>query len=310
MNLEFSDVFEVTDLGIQEQFVYDIEVEDTHNFFGNDICVHNSVYLTLENLIESTQKDKSVDEKIAFMDTFSEKILTPFIKKSYEELADYLQSYQQLMSMKREVLCSKGLFPAVKKRYILRVHNSEGVQYDQPKYKIMGLEIVKSSTPAVIRDKLKSSIDVIFDKTNPDLIAFIDDAREEFKKIPVEDIAFPRGVNGMEKYQSNATIYSKGCPIHVRGALLYNHLITELCLTNKYQPINSGDKIKFIYLKKPNTIKENVIAFPSVLPPEFGLHKYVDWDFQFEKVFLDALGGIIEPIGWNLEEISNLDSFF
>lgn len=310
MELQYSDNFTVTDLGIQEQFVYDIEVEDTHNFFGNGICVHNSVYLTLETLVESTQKNKSIDEKIAFMDIFSAKILTPFIEKSYNELAEYLNSYQQLMSMKREVLCSKGLFPPNKKRYILRVHNSEGVQYDQPKYKIMGMEIVKASTPSVIRDKLKSSIDIIFDKTNSDLIVFIEEARTEFKKIPVEDIASPRGINGVVQYSSNTTIYTKGTPIHVRGALLYNHLIKTLNLTHKYQPIKTGDKIKFVYLKKPNTLKENVIAFPNTLPIEFNLHRYIDWEYQFEKVFLDALEGIISPIGWNVIEKSNLDDFF
>jgi DNA polymerase elongation subunit (family B) len=270
----------------------------------------DSCYISMETLIESTQKDKTAKEKIEFMDMFCDKVLTPFISKSYQELADYLGSYEQRMIMKREVLADKGVF-LKKKHYILRVHNSEGVQYEKPKYKIMGLEIVKSSTPALIRDKLKSSIDVIFDQTNPDLIKYIEEAKEDFKKIPVEDIASPRGVNNVIEYSGgNASIYKKGCPIHVRGALLFNFLIKELNLTDKYQPIKSGDKIKFIYLKMPNILKENVIAFPSKLPIEFGLHKYIDYDHQFEKTFLNAIEGIIDPIGWHLEEKSSLDAFF
>lgn len=269
----------------------------------------DSVYLALETLVEQTQVGKTTEEKIQFMDKFCGQVITPIIEKSYADLAVYMNAFQNKMQMKREVLADKGVW-CRKKKYILRVHNSEGVQYDQPKLKIMGLEIVKSSTPSAIRDKLKSTIGVILDGTNGDLIKFIESARKEFMSIPIEDIAFPRGVNGVAEYSSNASIYSKGCPIHVRGALLYNHLIKEMGLTNKYQPIKSGDKIKFIYLRKPNTIKENVIAFPSELPVEFGLHKYVDYEYQFEKVFLDALDNIIEPMGWHLVEKATLDDFF
>ena len=269
----------------------------------------DSVYLSLENLVEEHLPKKTTEEKIQFMDKFCGQVMTPFIEKSYADLAIYMNAFQNKMQMKREVLADKGIW-CKKKKYVLRVHNSEGVQYDQPKLKVMGLEIVKSSTPSAIRDKLKSTLGVILDGTNADLIQFVDSAKREFLQIPLEDIAFPRGVNGVYEYSSNATIYTKGCPIHVRGALLYNHLIKKLDLSHKYQPIKTGDKIKFIYLKKPNTIKENVIAFPNELPIEFGLHKYIDYDLQFEKVFVDALDNIIEPIGWSLVERATLDAFF
>ena len=269
----------------------------------------DSVYLTLEDLVETTQPNKTTEEKIQFMDKFCGKVITPFIERSYSDLAVYMNAFQNKMQMKREVLADKGVW-CRKKKYILRVHNSEGVQYEQPKLKIMGLEIIKSSTPSAIRDKLKSTIGVILDGTNSDLIKFVESVRKDFMTIPIEDIAFPRGVNNVNGYSSKISIYGKGCPIHVRGSLLYNYLIKELGLTDKYQPIKSGDKIKFIYLKKPNTIKENVIAFPSELPVEFGLHQYVDYDFQFEKVFLDALSNIIEPMGWQLIEKATLDDFF
>ena len=269
----------------------------------------DSVYLTLENLVEQHQPDKTTEERIQFMDKICGQVITPIIEKSYDELAVYMNAFQNKMQMKREVLADKGVW-CKKKKYILRVHNSEGVQYDQPKIKIMGLELIKSSTPSAIRDKLKSTIGVILDGTNSDLIKFIDSAKKEFMSIPVEDIAFPRGVNGVNEYSSNVSIYSKGCPIHVRGALLFNNYIKKMNLTHKYQPIKTGDKIKFIYLKKPNPIKENVIAFPSVLPVEFDLHKYIDYEYQFEKVFLDALDNIIEPMGWHIVEKATLDDFF
>lgn len=268
----------------------------------------DSVYLSMETLVETTQKGKTIEEKIQFMDKFCSKILTPYIERSYQDLADYLNSYQQKMIMKREVLADVGVIVA-KKRYILRVHNSEGVQYKEPKIKIMGLEMIKSSTPKAIQNNLKSTIGIILDGTNSDLIKFVNDIRSKFYKLPIEDIAFPRGVNGLEKYASDSTIFTKGCPINVRGALLYNHYIKEYNITSKHQSISSGEKIKFIYLKKPNTIRANVIAFPNELPVELGLHKYVDYDLQFEKVFLEALENIITPIGWKLTEVSALEAF-
>jgi DNA polymerase elongation subunit (family B) len=269
----------------------------------------DSVYLSMETLVETTQQGKTTEEKIQFMDKFCDKILTPYIERSYQDLADYLGSYQQKMIMKREVLADVGVIVA-KKRYILRVHNSEGVQYKEPKIKIMGLEMIKSSTPKAIQDSLKSTIGIILDGTNTDLIAYVNGIREEFYKLSVEEIAFPRSVNDLEKWSSNTSIYIKSTPIQVRGSLLFNHFIKEYDITSKYQSIKSGEKIKFIYLKKPNTIRENVISFPNELPIELGLHKYIDYDLQFEKVFEEALENIINPIGWTLQEVNSLEAFF
>jgi DNA polymerase elongation subunit (family B) len=269
----------------------------------------DSVYVSLETLVETTQGEKSTEDKIKFMDSFCGKVLTPLIEKSYIELAEYMNAYEQKMQMKREVLADKGLWTA-KKRYALRVHNSEGVQYDKPKMKIMGIEIVKSSTPTAIREKLKSTIDIIFNDTNLDLIRFIEDTRQEFKTLAVEDIAIPSTVNGMIKFSNDKTIYSKGCPIYVRGGLLYNKVVKDMKLDQKYPLIGAGDKLKYVYLKLPNTIKEDVIGFPTELPMEFGLHKYIDYNTQFEKVFLNPLEKIVDAIGWNLKEQSTLDAFF
>jgi DNA polymerase elongation subunit (family B) len=268
----------------------------------------DSIYLTLEELIERVCPDKDTDGKIKYMDKICEDVFQPFIDSGYQELATYMNAYSQKMQMKREVLADKGIWTA-KKRYVLNVHNSEGVQYAKPKVKVMGLEMVKSSTPAVIRDKLKDSIDVILKGDEKDLHKYVQEFRKEFDKMPVEDIAFPRGVNGMKQY-AGSPIYAKGTPIHVRGALLYNHHCKRFGVDKKYQAIRDGDKIKFVYVKTPNPLQEDVIAFSQHLPKEFGLEAYIDYDKQFEKVFLDALQIVIEPLGWKTQEESSLEDFF
>lgn len=268
----------------------------------------DSIYLTLENLVEQVCAGKTTEQKIKFMDKICEDVFQPFIDQGYQELADYMNAYSQKMVMKREVLADKGIWTA-KKRYVLNVHNSEGVQFAKPKVKVMGLEMVKSSTPAVIRDKLKDSLQVILHGTEKDLHKYILDFREEFIKMPVEDIAFPRGVNGLKQY-AGSPIYSKGTPIHVRGSLLFNHHLKRLELDKRYQPIKEGEKIKFVYVRKPNPFNEDVIAFTQKLPEEFGLHQFIDYDLQFKKTFLDAMQTVIEPLGWKCEEQSSLEDFF
>jgi DNA polymerase elongation subunit (family B) len=268
----------------------------------------DSIYLSLEELVEKVCIDKTTEQKIKYMDRVCEEVFQPFIDSSYQELADYMNAYSQKMQMKREVLADKAIWTA-KKRYVINVHNSEGVQYAKPKIKVMGLEMVKSSTPAVIRDKLKDSLNVILNGNEKSLHTYVTDFRKEFNKMPVEDIAFPRGVNGMKQY-AGSPIYAKGTPIHVRGALLYNHHCKRLGLDKKYQPIRDGDKIKFVYLRTPNPFQEDVIAFSQHLPKEFKLEAYIDYDTQFEKVFIDALQIVIEPLKWKTEEQVSLEDFF
>ena len=268
----------------------------------------DSIYLVMGELVEKFCANKTVDQKIKFMDKVCEDKFQPFMNKTYSELADYMNAYAQKMRMKREVLADTAIWVA-KKRYILNVHNSEGVQYAKPKIKVSGLEMVKSSTPKVIRNKLRESLQVILTGSEEELHKFVEDYRKEFKKLPIEDVAFPRGVSGIKKY-SGSPIYIKGTPIHVRGSLLYNHHVNRLKLDKKYKQIRDGDKIKFIYVKKPNPFHEDVIAFSQKIPPEFNLDKYVDYDLQFQKVFLDALQTTIEPLGWKTESQSSLEEFF
>lgn len=268
----------------------------------------DSIYLTLEQLVETVAADKDTVGKIKYMDKICEEIFQPFIDNTYKALAEYMNAYSQKMIMKREVLADKGIWTA-KKRYILNVHNSEGVQFAKPKVKVMGLEMVKSSTPAIIRNKLKESIPVILDGDQSKLHDFIEKFRSEYKSFSVAEIAFPRGVNGIKTY-AGSPIYTKGTPIHVRGALLHNHYLKKMQLDKVYQPIRDGDKIKFVYVKKPNPFQEDVISFSQTLPEEFGLNRFIDYDLQFQKTFLDALQTVIEPLGWYTEEKASLEDFF
>lgn len=268
----------------------------------------DSIYLTLETLVEKTCVDKDTVGKIKYMDKICEEIFQPFIDQGYTELSEYMNAYSQKMVMKREVLADKAIWTA-KKRYIINVHNSEGVQFSKPKIKVMGLEMVKSSTPAVIREKLRDSIEVILKGNQSDLQKYVMEFRKEFDKLPIQEIAFPRGVNGMKQY-AGSPIYIKGTPIHVRGALLFNHHCKRMGIDKKYQAIRDGDKIKFVYVRTPNPLQEDVIAFSQNLPKEFGIDTYIDYDKQFEKVFLDALQIVIEPLGWNTQEESSLENFF
>jgi DNA polymerase elongation subunit (family B) len=211
--------------------------------------------------------------------------------------------------MKRENIADRGIWTA-KKRYILNVWDSEGVRYEEPKLKMMGIEAVKSSTPAPCRTMIKDALKLMMNGTEEDVIEFIDACRKEFKTLPPEDIAFPRTASDVRKYSASSTVYAKGTPIHIRGALLFNHYVKQKKLTNKYSLIGNGEKVKFLYLKKPNIIQENVLSFIQDFPNELGLDKYIDYDLQFEKSFVEPLKAILDAIGWNIEKTVNLELFF
>jgi DNA polymerase elongation subunit (family B) len=271
----------------------------------------DSIYLNLGPLVDKFFGAKSGDKAaiVAILDKICQEKLEPFIERSYQELADYVSAYDQKMQMKRENIADRGIWTA-KKRYILNVWDSEGVRYKEPKMKIMGLETARSSTPAYFRDKLYAAFKIIIGKTNDELISFINDVRTETRERDYADVAFPRGVNNLAKYRHPTEIYTKGTPIHVRGALLYNHYVKKYKVENKHQLIQEGEKIKFMYLKTPNPIHENCISFFGELPKEFGIEKYVDYQTQFEKSFLEPLKNVLQCIGWTHEKTITISSFF
>ena len=271
----------------------------------------DSIYLNLGPVVDKFFSNKSDDKNkiVELLDKVCKDKLEPFINASYEELATYVNAYDQKMIMKRENIADRGIWTA-KKRYILNVWDSEGVRYKEPKMKIMGLETARSSTPQYFRDKLYAAFKIIIGKTNDELISFVNAVRTETREQGQEGVAFPRGVNNLEKYRSRTDIYCKGTPIHVRGALLYNDFVRKNKLEHKYPYIQEGEKIKFIYLKTPNPLHENCVSFFSTIPPEMNLDKYVDYQLQFEKSFLEPLKNVLQCVGWTHEKKITIGSFF
>ena len=270
----------------------------------------DSIYLHLGPLIDRMfEKEKTTEKIITLMDKICEDKIQPYIDKSFQELADYVHAYQQKMQMKREALANKGIWTA-KKRYILNVFDNEGVRYKEPDLKVMGLEMIKSSTPQVIRNKMAESIKIMMEGTEEDIQKFISDFKIKFFSLPPEDISFPRGLNGLNKYSDALTLYKPSTPIHVKGAILYNHFLKEHNLTKKYPLIQEGEKIKFAYLKMPNPFKNTVVSYPTRLPKEFDLDRFIDYNIQFEKSFVEPLKIILDCIGWKTEKQNTIEDFF
>jgi len=285
-----------------------LQTQDVDYVIASDT---DSIYINFGPLVDKFFGNLTGNKTklVSILDQICQEKLEPFIEESYQELATYVNAYAQKMQMKRENIADRGIWTA-KKRYILNVWDSEGVRYEDPKLKIMGIEAVKSSTPAPCRKMIKDALNLMMGGTEDEVIDFIDDARAKFKKMSPEEIAFPRTVSDVNKHKSYSTIYAKGTPIHCRGALLYNYYVKEKNLDTKYSLINNGEKIKFIYLKKQNPIRENVISFISDFPMELGVDKYIDYDLQFDKAFLEPVKVILDAIGWNVEKVVNLELFF
>ena len=286
-------------------------------------CDTDSMYITLDKFIQEVYPDKSMEETVKFIDTVCEKKIEPYIDKCYQDLAEYVNAYAQKMKMKRECIADKGIWTG-KKHYILNVHNQEGVQYATPKLKIMGIEAVRSSTPSACRANIKKSLDIIMNSTEEELIKFIENFRQEFTTMPFEEIAFPRSVRGLQErdeldatgrivqkgYACSTNIYKLSTPIHVKGALVYNYYLKQNKLDNKFPLVQDGEKIKFCYLKEPNPFMCKVVSTTGTMPKQIEVSKYIDYNTQFEKSFLDPLRTILDVIGWKTEKQQTLDSFF
>ena len=269
----------------------------------------DSVYITMDKLVQKVLPEETDKDKIIDFLNKSEGMFEKILADGFDELAEYTNAFQNKMEMGREVIADRGIWTA-KKRYILNVHDNEGVRLAVPKLKMMGIETAKSSTPQWVRTKLTEAFKVVMSGTEQDLWEFVETARKEFRNLPPEEVAFPRGCKGLVQYSCPTNIYSKGTPIHVRGSLLYNHQLKKKNIDRRYEMIKNGEKIHFSYLTTPNPINENVISFMNVLPREFDLHRFIDYDMQFDKAFVDPLKVVISLIGWNVEPVASLDSFF
>jgi len=279
--------------------------DEVYSFYSDT----DSCYVTCQKMVDEFFPNKETDKVVELLDKIGTDKIEPAIAQAMASLAKYTNAYENKIDFKREVIADKGVFVA-KKRYALNVLDDEGLRLKDPKLKVMGLEIVRSSTPAPIRDSLKEAVRLVLTSDEEHLQTYISEAQKHFKTLSVEEIAFPRGCNNLQKYTSTADIYQKGTPIHVRGSLLYNKLLKDQSLNLKYEKIQEGDKIKFLYLKEPNSLHENTIAFVTKLPKEFGVDKYVDYDLIFQKAFIDPLENILKPLGWNTEPQATLEDLF
>ena len=265
----------------------------------------DSVYVVLDDLVKAV----SPKNPLEFIDTVCKEKLETVLEESYADLFKVMGGIENRMVMKREAIADRGIWTA-KKRYILNVLDNEGVRYAEPKLKIMGIEAIKSSTPAPCRTALKQMFRTIISGSELKVQQDIETFRTYFKTLPPDEIAFPRGITNLTNYMDNQTIYKKGTPIHARGSIMYNKMLVDKSLTKQYNKIQNGEKIKFIYLRTPNHMKENVISFLDYLPEEFGLHRYIDYDTQFDKTFLGVIDPILQAVGWNSKDIATLDEFF
>jgi len=274
-------------------------------------CDTDSMYITLDKYVDQAIENKEIKpegDMVSFLDDVAREKLEPFIDLCYKDLATYVNAIDQKMIMKREAIADKGIWTA-KKHYVLSVHDMEGVRFKTPSLKVMGIEAVRSSTPAVCRSKIKEAIAEIMYQDEDKLINFVSSFRKLFYSLPFEDVAFPRGISNLDKY-INGKSYKKGTPIHVRGAIVFNGMLDEYDLKGQYQEIFTGEKIKFCYLKLPNPARENVISVASALPKQFGIDKYIDYEKQFDKSFIEPMKTITDAIGWKLEKVVTLEDFW
>ena len=265
----------------------------------------DSLYVRMKPLIDKLNPKNPID----FLNKICRDHFESVLSKAYNELFTKMNAYEDRMEMSREVIADKAVWVA-KKRYFMQVHDNEGVRYAEPKLKVMGVEAVKSSTPQVCRDKFKKIFSIILNEGEQVTQAFIADFKREFKSLDPEQVSFPRGISDIDKWSDKKTVYKKACPIHVRGALLFNHHVKKHAITNKYDTVKNGEKIKFCYLKTPNPIKENVISYTLNLPKELDLHRYIDYDKMYEKSFVEPIRNILDEMGWDVEPVATLEDFF
>lgn len=314
--LEVKNIKEIT--SEEPVYVYDIEVEDTHSFFANNILVHNSIYVSLEDFVEKITKGKSEDyteeQLIDIVDAFCKKKLVPYIADSYEKMANHINSRKNQMKMKREVLATSAIWRA-KKKYIMNVIDDEGVRFAHPKLKMMGVETAKGATPDFIRDALIECYSIMLAGTNDELIDKVKEVRDDFFSRDFRDYAFATGVNNIEKYidkklsSENKNVYIKGTPYHIKASIGFNNALLRLGLDD-VKPIYSGDKIKIVTLKENNPFLEEALAFSDDIPAEFELEKYIDKESMFDKIFLTPLRSLSDLRNWSTDKIYTFDDLF
>ena len=288
--------FEIENLGKKEEWVYDIEVEDNHNFFANDILVHNSFYISLETVVNefiNSKPNASTADIVEFLDQFCKKVISPKIQEIASSIAKECNAREDEILWEREAISSVFLSTG-RKRYACLLLDDEGTRLSTPKKKVVGLEIKRSSTPADVRKSLETVLDLIFAGDNTALVNFIEDYKKNYGKINIDEIAIPTGVSELDKFIEDSSLT---LPWHVRASIVYNNYITSSGLD--YPLIVAGDKIKVVYLRKNPITNSDTMAY---LDPRFlhesGLIKYIDFNLMFQKSFMSPVEKLTQIVGW------------
>lgn len=316
-NKVITDNYRVEDLGIQELDVYDIEVEDNHNFFGNDILLHNSAYYTIEPFVEEFLKknpDASLSETVDFCDKFETEVVQPKIQENIDEFCYYLNAMDKSKcGGKREIIADRFIL-LKKKKYLCRLRANEATVFpdDAPKIKAMGVELIKSSTPKFSIEHMNEALPILFDGSQKDLREWFEKCKNEFKKAPISDIVANMTVNRVD-YDLRKDL---GIPFNSRASLIYNEFIKKNNLEGSFNLIQAGDKIKYIYLKTPNTLGETIVnstgrSVKKTYPNVIGfiddnfiqyIKDYIDYDTQFEKTVIKPLEFMTNAINFTVKE--------
>ena len=312
-NYKIFEDYEIEDLGVVEEYVYDIEVEGNHNFFGNDILVHNSLYLNIDPLVKKFCKDMPLEKRVDVMDKFADEKIEKELEKCLEDLKEYVQARLQKMVAKRENIASGAIWTA-KKRYCMLVHDSEKVRYEVPKLKITGLDAVRSSTPDYVRPHMIETMRLILtNETNAKPSQnYVQKFKDEYFNAPLTNIGMPKSMNNMNNFfdLNEPTWSRKGCPAQTHGAIVYNHMIDKLNLV-QYNPIQEGSKAYYIYMKKPNRCNNtHVLSFDDEIPEEFQVNDRIDKELMFDKAFIKPMEPLFKASGWEIEKKASLDSLF
>lgn len=293
--------FEIEDLGIQEETVYDIEVADNHNFFGNNILLHNSAYFQVAPYVDQFKKknpNATVDDCVDFVDKLFEKVIQPAIDKSIDDAVYDLNAFDRSrIEAKKELVADKAIW-CVKKKYLARVLEDEGTRFpvNNPHVKVMGLELVKSSTPSWVKEKLNSATGILFDKSEAELRKWVnDDVKPEYTSLPLVEISQVGAASRLDYDLDEGRV-----PILSRAAIVYNKFITENNLESEFSLIEPSNKFKYIRLNTPNPLRSNVCAYLDGKFAEKYLRKYVNYDEMFDKSFLKPLQIMCEGMGYDL----------
>ena len=289
----------VKEISPSNDYVYDCEVENVHTFVANDILVHNSVYISLEDLLTKEQKkDKAIyDRLLKFADGEGSKIISNIV----DEFHDDFNVMEKKMVMSRENVISSAIF-IKKKFYCMHTINEGGVSHDPPKLTIKGIRAIKVDVPAVCKVMLK---ELIVDILNGEYKAMYDKVikfRKAYKKLPLYDIGLSISNNKMADYTPGPDgKLALRTPMGVKASLMFNNWLDGENKKGKYtylKKISGGNKVKAVYLKKINPVNNKVIGFTEQAADEIdkNFRDYVDWETQFEKSFMVPLEQITDVV--------------